>query len=92
VFNNGQDVVRHRRGQAEDDELRIPVSLEETNGERILDALTLGHDVDAMPANPSNIVNDLLLAWIVAVGADHVVAPNAVLSRRRVEHDGKTMQ
>ena len=50
----------------------MPVSVEETNGKRILNVLVVGHDVNAMPTELGDVINDFLLTCIFSDSTNHV--------------------
>jgi hypothetical protein len=52
--------------------------LEEPDGERVLDMLALGEDMNAVSSELGNVIEHLLLALIFAECTNHRVAPNAL--------------
>lgn len=58
---NMQHLVRHVAGQAEDDEFRVPIRVEQAHREGEGTIVAFGQHVDAVPTVNGDVVNDLLL-------------------------------
>ena len=71
ISSNCKYLMRDLGRQAEDDELRMAVALKEANGKCIPDMISLRMDADAMPPEGGNVINDLLLAFVLSSRANH---------------------